>query len=212
MAEGDDVEKALRSLQQMLKHHDYSKAGPVIASAKAQLLRARVLIPSLQLQRSKPRAVQLAQEITECGALIAIRRKDAEGFLRYVSQLQEFYNINATLRESGELKEDSRTNESKITGLYLLLLLIQRDNAGYHMALEKLEMAEDGKIYRGDDPFINYPVKMEQWLSEGVYDKVWKATTGHDIPSEEFSLFTDVSDPLSYTNRDLSLGNSRLGT
>ena len=45
-----------------------------------------------------------------------------------------------------------------------------------------------------EDRFIGYPVKLERWLMEGSYDRVWKAVGGGaGVPAEEFGVFSEVS-------------------
>ena len=91
-------------------------------------------------------------------------------------------------------------------GLYLLLLLTRGDYAGFHCVLEGLEM-EAGIVGNDDDDdgvdgatggleedrFIGYPVRLERWLMEGSYDRVWKATKGGvGVPGEEEGVFSEV--------------------
>ena len=42
------------------------------------------------------------------------------------------------------------------------------------------------------DRYIGYPVKLERWLMEGSYDRVWGATKKEGVPSEEFAVFSEV--------------------
>lgn len=80
------------------------------------------------------------------------------------------------------------------------------DYAGFHTLLETLEVAAaqareeqgSGSGVRGgleDDQFIQYPIRLEQALMEGSYDRVWGETKGERVPSEEFALFSEVSSP-----------------
>ena len=64
--------------------------------------------------------------------------------------------------------------------------------------LEGLETGigvEVGKGRKGleEDKFIGYPVKLERWLMEGSYDRVWKAVGREGVPSEDFGVFSEVS-------------------
>lgn len=43
------------------------------------------------------------------------------------------------------------------------------------------------------DKYIGYPVKLERWLMEGSYDRVWGATKREGVPGEEFGVFSEVS-------------------
>ncbi|KAG9711457.1 hypothetical protein KCU75_g25068, partial [Aureobasidium melanogenum] len=87
---------------------------------------------------------------------------------------------------------DKHGNQSKITGLYLLLLLSQGDYAGFHTVIEGLEMAFGGRKRLDDDAFIQYPMRLEQALMEGSYDRVWGETKGERVPSPEFAVFSEV--------------------
>jgi 26S proteasome regulatory subunit N12 len=98
---------------------------------------------------------------------------------------------------------------SKITGLYLLLLLSQGDYAGFHTLLESLIVGEgesEGQsTIRGgggleEDKYIKYPVELERSLMEGSYDQVWRKTSGKDgvVPGVEFGLFSEVSRKLGH--------------
>lgn len=81
-------------------------------------------------------------------------------------------------------------------GLYLLLLLTKGDYAGFHTVIEGLEVELAGRGGEGGglegDRFIGYPVKLERWLMEGAYDRVWKATREAGGVGEEFGVFSEV--------------------
>ena len=82
-----------------------------------------------------------------------------------------------------------------MTGLYLLLLLTKGDYAGFHTVLEGLEVEKGGGAGAAgleEDRFIGYPVKLERWLMEGSYDRVWAATKREGVPGEEFGVFSEV--------------------
>jgi 26S proteasome regulatory subunit N12 len=67
------------------------------------------------------------------------------------------------------------------------------DYAGFHTLLEGLENSEEGKEAVEKDEFVRYPVRLEQALMEGSYDKVWSEMKGERVPSEEFAIFSEVS-------------------
>ncbi|KAI9787687.1 MAG: regulatory particle non-ATPase [Geoglossum umbratile] len=177
-----DLTAILRRIHSSLSHRDYGTATALLTKAKLGLLSLNALIPT---PTTPPGALALARETLELGALTSIRQQDPEGFTRYVQQLQPFYELpSSRLPRAGG-------NRSKITGLYLLLLLSQGDYAGFHTLLEALEVSEDAKAFE-EDVFIQYPVKLEQWLMEGSYDKVWGATKSERVPSEEYGVFSEV--------------------
>ncbi|TKA67201.1 hypothetical protein B0A49_04514 [Cryomyces minteri] len=180
------AEKELSSLLQQLHHslssHNYSSSKQLLSRAKLALLQINALVPTSESSQTH---LVRAREVLELGALISIRLQDPESFTRYFQQLQLFYSLpeDRLPREGG--------NASKITGLYLLLLLSQGDYAGFHTLLEGLEVAE-GKKRLEKDAFIQYPIRLEQALMEGSYDRVWGETKGERVPSEEFGVFSEV--------------------
>lgn len=182
-----DLSSLLKQLHHTLSSHDYHKSTSLLSKAKLALLQLNALVPS---PTTPTHTLALARETLELGALVSIRLQDPAAFTRYFQQLQPFYDLPATT-----LSHDG-SQKSKITGLYLLLLLSQGDYAGFHTLLESLETAvadadADGKGLE-EDVFVQYPVKLEQWLMEGSYDRVWGATKSERAPSEEYGVFSEV--------------------
>ena len=120
---------------------------------------------------------------------MSIRVQDPDAFTRYYQQLLPFYELPDSNFERGT----GSGQRSKVTGLYLLLLLTKGDYAGFHTVLEGLEIEEAGKGGLDGDEYIQYPVKLERWLMEGSYDRVWGATKREGVPSEEYGVFSEVS-------------------
>jgi hypothetical protein len=183
-----ELQTVLQQLHQSLQSHNYQQSTSLLSKAKIALLNINALIPQ---EKTSRKHLQLAREALELGAIISIRLKDTVSFTRYFQQLQPFYELpGSTLPKDGG-------NASKVTGLYLLLLLSEGDYAGFHTLLETLEVAaaQDGHKLE-DDQFIQYPIRLEQALMEGSYDRVWGETKKERVPSEEFGLFTEVHRPL----------------
>ncbi|KAF7502981.1 hypothetical protein GJ744_004742 [Endocarpon pusillum] len=126
-----DLATLLHSLQHALQTNP-SSAQRDLSTAKIALLHSNALIPSAQTATS---TLQTARSILETGALISIHVKDPSAFVRYWSQLQPFYDYSAP-------DYSPSPDRSKITGLYLLLLLSQGDYAAFHTVLEGLVAAE----------------------------------------------------------------------
>ena len=186
----DDLTSLIRQLEQNISSSNHKTSPSLLSRAKLALLHQDALVPSTETPQN---VLQSAMQILELGALISIRLQDTDAFTRYFQQLQPFYSTPASSSFRGQ------SQRSKITGLYLLLLLSQGDYAGFHTLLEGLEVAagptqEDGSG-KGldDDEFIQYSVRLEQWLMEGSYDRVWEETKSERVPSEDFAIFSDVS-------------------
>ncbi|KXL45030.1 hypothetical protein M433DRAFT_154698 [Acidomyces richmondensis BFW] len=176
----------LKIIEQLesLKANNLKQAPQLLSQAKRALLSLNALVPG---EHTKPEYHALATHVLELGALLSIRLKDTDSFTRYYQQLQPFYSLPA---RRWNAREDSG-NPGKVTGLYLLLLLSLGDYAGFHTVLEGLELSS-GKEQIEKDQYIQYPVRLEQALMEGSYDKVWAETKGERVPSEEFGVFSEV--------------------
>ncbi|KAI1117859.1 SAC3/GANP/Nin1/mts3/eIF-3 p25 family-domain-containing protein [Nemania sp. NC0429] len=184
------AERALQQILSQLKSHPnapYSEASKLLSKAKIALLQLKAVTPS---PSTPPSHLALAREVYEAGALFSIRAKNAEAFTRYVSQLHPFYE----LADDAERRGDGGSNWNKVTGLYLLLLLTQGRYAEFHSELEALSTRARGG--GGDeiehDRYLGYPIKLERWLMEGSYDRVWKAMKSREVPSEEYGVFSEI--------------------
>jgi len=184
------ADKELRQIIQQLhatKPATLSQAPQLLSRAKLALLHLNALLPT---DSSSADHLALARETLELGAFLSIRLRDTDAFTRYFQQLQPFYALPAP--KSSTAKRAQHSNESKVTGLYLLLLLSVGDYAGFHTLLEGLESSEEGKEAVEKDEFVRYPVRLEQALMEGSYDKVWSEMKSERVPSEEFAIFSEV--------------------
>lgn len=177
------AERELTSLLTSLKSRPlpYGEAAALLSRAKLLLLQLHALTPS---PSAPPAYLVLARDVYEQGALASIRAKDPDAFTRYVSQLQPFYEVSGG---AGRRSEE----QNKITGLYLLLLLTQGRYAEFHSELEGLGVAS-GLVDVEGDRYLGYPIRLERWLMEGSYDRVWKAMKKGEVPCEEFGVFSEV--------------------
>lgn len=169
----------------------------LLSQAKRQLLHLNALLPS---SSTSPQLLYLARSTLEIGALISIRQQNPDAFTRYFQQLSPFYELPAS---SFSPQDDGQ--RSKVTGLYLLLLLTKGDYAEFHTLLEALEVEIGAATGKGleSDRYIGYPVKLERWLMEGSYDRVWKAVGGEGVPSEEFGVFSEVRELRLLSDRSI---------
>jgi hypothetical protein len=188
------ADKELKTLIQQLhatKPATLAQAPALLSRAKLALLHLNALLPT---DASSAEHLALARETLELGAFLSIRLRDTDAFTRYFQQLQPFYALPAPKsKTSARGGAAQHGNESKVTGLYLLLLLSVGDYAGFHTLLEGLESSEEGKEAVEKDEFVRYPVRLEQALMEGSYDKVWSEMKSERVPSEEFAIFSEVS-------------------
>lgn len=187
-----DLKTFVSQLQKDLEQRKLDNAVSVLSQAKRALLQQGALFPSTSLS---PQVHSQAREILELGAITSLRLMDSESFIRYYQQLQPFYDFEREVAGStAAYKDISKTSQrSKITGLYLLLLLSSGDTSQFHTVLEGLIVEASLKGHSvEDEPFIKYPVELERSLMEGSYDKVWRATKSSEVPTEDFGLFSNV--------------------
>jgi 26S proteasome regulatory subunit N12 len=184
VALGSATSSSLDSILHALQKVDPASSQPHLSKAKLVLLQQNALIPS---EQTPVQTLKTARSILETGALLSIRARDPASFIKYYSQLQPFYDFPG-------LQSTPSAERSKITGLYLLLLLSQGDYAGFHTLLESLIVAEgaNGGKSVEEDKYIKYPIELERSLMEGSYDLVWRKTKGQDVIDKEFALFSDV--------------------
>ncbi|RDA94565.1 hypothetical protein CP533_2712 [Ophiocordyceps camponoti-saundersi (nom. inval.)] len=163
----------------------YPEANSLLSKAKLAILQLKALTPKSSVPSH---LLALARETYEQGALFAIRARQPEAFTRYVQQLQPFYELPSS-RLPPNLPE-----RNKITGLSLLLLLTQGRYAEFHSELESLAN-RDGGGSPGDvegDSYLGFPIRLERWLMEGSYDRVWKAMKSSEVPCDEYSVFSEI--------------------
>ncbi|KAL2194521.1 SAC3/GANP/Nin1/mts3/eIF-3 p25 family-domain-containing protein [Corynascus similis CBS 632.67] len=165
----------------------YPETAALLSRAKLLLLKLDALTPPSSTSSPRPALLALARDTYEQGALASIRARDPAAFTRYVSQLRPFYELLPA--------QDGEDERNKITGLYLLLLLTQGLYGEFHSELEALSMttaAAGGGVDVEGDRYLGYPIRLERWLMEGSYDRVWKAMKKGEVPCEEFGVFSEI--------------------
>ncbi|KAI1435886.1 SAC3/GANP/Nin1/mts3/eIF-3 p25 family-domain-containing protein [Xylaria sp. CBS 124048] len=190
------AERTLQQILSQLKSNPdapYSEASKLLSKAKIALLQLKAVTPTVSTPSSH---LALARQVYEVGALFSIRAKNADAFTRYVTQLQPFYELvdddDADADADDTADRDVEENRNKVTGLYLLLLLTQGRYAEFHSELETLSTRARGSEEIERDRFLGYPIKLERWLMEGSYDRVWNAMKSREVPSEEYGAFSEI--------------------
>ncbi|CAK7273065.1 regulatory particle non-ATPase [Sporothrix epigloea] len=174
-------------LSQLKTARTYPEQAKLLSKAKLALLQLGALTPSLTTDRGSavPASVlALARETYEQGALCSIRAQDADAFTRYVQQLVPFYAL------PGSVLPPNVAARNKVTGLYLLLLLTEGRYGEFHSELESISTREGAESE--NDRYLGYPIRLERWLMEGSYDRVWKAMKQGEEPCEEYSVFSEI--------------------
>lgn len=148
-----------------------------LSRAKIELTQTGLLVPSPEDATTRSADVAAARDILEVGALSSLRQRDVVSFDRYVGLLHVFYHDCGTHLPGSK-------NEEALLGLSLLRLLSSNDISQFHTTLETLPAD-----LVASSPYIQHPVNLERWLTEGSYSKVWRARK--DVPREEYSFFVD---------------------
>jgi len=157
MAEGHA--KELRRLAEAGK----VEAGmQVLNKVKLELTQFASLPPSQETTRTSKKERLLARDVYESAVVLFEAAHDKHNMMRHLQALKPF---NFEYRR--ELGDSSKRSE--MIGLELLLLLVEQDLAEFHSLLELVPMAERS------NKSIQFVIELEQFLSEGSYNKVLAA-------------------------------------
>uniref|UniRef100_A0A915BDT8 26S proteasome non-ATPase regulatory subunit 8 n=1 Tax=Parascaris univalens TaxID=6257 RepID=A0A915BDT8_PARUN len=121
--------------------------------------------------------VTIHRDLFEIDALYAVLRADFNGFHEAITVVLNFYESYSSGGES--------PNKYLMIGLDLMYLLATNHLAEFHMLLEQVEQS-----VQQSNPYISTPVKLEQSLIEGVYNKV--VLTEGTIPSPYYAVFIRI--------------------
>lgn len=117
----------------------------------------------------------ITRDLLEIDALVAAIKGDLQAFSVSISAVMSFYS---TLR-------DESANKFLLQGLNLMYLLVSNRLSDFHVFLEQIEQ----RIQTGN-PYISTPVKLEQSLMEGAYNKI--VLTEKNIPSPYYASFVRI--------------------
>lgn len=123
------------------------------------------------------RALLVAREVMEIGAQHSVAVRNVQAFKRYMAILKTYYmDYAGTLAESPKMYE--------LLGLNLICLLSQNRTAEFHTELELLP----AKVIQ-ENAYIASPVRLEQFIMEGSYNKV--IDTKENVPAKSYSYFIE---------------------
>lgn len=123
------------------------------------------------------RDIFAARDVYEVATLLSVKQEDDVAFERQVAQAKTFY-----VDYAGILPASSR--QTLIQGLNLMRLVAQNRIAEFHTELELVPAA------LRSDSFIEYALRLEQYLMEGSYSKIREATMA--TPDSSFEFFVDM--------------------
>ena len=119
-------------------------------------------------------SAMLARNVLEIGAQHAIAVRDVVAFERFMAQLKTYYERDA-----------SSAYRFELLGLNLMCLLAQNRIADFHAELERLPHET-----LTSNAYIRCPVRLEQFIMEGSYNKVLMMKD--NVPAESYAFFIDM--------------------
>lgn len=165
------------------------KAAAAEDSMEKDAALAKKLLPKLQLKiatqkfgagaaadAERIKFLTVARETMELALLLCVREREGDDvFARRYAQLKPFY---AHALEALGIARSA--NEMLMEGLHLMFLLSQNKVGEFYTALEAIPFDA-----RTQNRFIQYPVELEQLLTEGAYGKVLRARAAVPAPCYE---------------------------
>ncbi|EKX40397.1 26S proteasome regulatory complex, subunit RPN12 [Guillardia theta CCMP2712] len=165
--------------------------GGDMDGAKKLMVQLKILMTSFKstpgvvaANEANVQELMIVREFYELGCLVSAQSEDIEGFERHFAVVKSCYTDYA-----GVLPQSEKQYE--LQGLNLLCLLAQSKIAEFHTELELIP------VDVWENPFIKFPINLEQYLMEGSYQKVLESPGG--VPSKSYSYFVRL---LSGTVRD----------
>jgi len=183
---------ALKTAEDILaKLRDACKKGATDDAAKllTQMKIATMSLESLSglkpPSECNPKELLVTRETYELACLhVSLKQKDMSSFERHMAQLKTIYTDYSALIPKSD-------RQMELQGLSLLSLLAQSKIAEFHTELELIPVGE------WETKFIKFPIKLEQYLMEGSYQKV--LASNQDLPCDSYKMFVEM---LSGTVRD----------
>lgn len=210
------LEVLTNSLKDSFDAKDYNKVEELLNSIKIQLIENELLVPNLNkiTDSNYVNDLIISRSILEIGALTSINLEEFEKFENYLQQLRVFY-FNSVNNE----QLSKSINKNKLISLYLLLLLSKGDIVKFHTEYEFLNVHLKNI---DNDIYISYPIKLENWLLEGYYNKAMELILNNKseekLKLKEFNIFnktlqlairTEISRLIEKTYKELPILNAK---
>ena len=132
-----------------------------------------------------PQELMLARETYELATLLSVKAQDVASFERHLAKAKTLYNDYNTIHSHGQsVSMPKSERQNLILGLNLLFLLSQNRMAEFHTEMELIPLEMHSTI------FIEHPVRLEQYLMEGSYNKVVAAQ--REVPADSYHFFMGI--------------------
>ncbi|CAN8075445.1 unnamed protein product [Agarophyton chilense] len=156
---------------------DLQSCASLLTELKIALTSLPGLAPATQVTASAIPDISLARDVYELATLLSVKQEDDVSFERHVAQVKTYY-----VDYAGVMAQSKRQN--LLLGLNLLRLMAQNRIAEFHTELEVIAPSARS------DKYINYPLRLENYLMEGSYSKIREEKMA--APHAAFNLFVDM--------------------
>jgi len=156
---------------------DTDSAQAQLRKLKLQLINFKLFPPFDAPEPVYKKQLLLAREVYELAVVLSLKVKDFPSYERHIAQVKPFYFDYALLLPESERKWPT-------LGTNLLGLLAHNKIGEFHTELELIPIDARSNNY------IKYPVEIEQYLTEGSYNKVLNARKL--MPHETYSVFLEM--------------------
>lgn len=153
---------------------DSEKTASLLGTLKVAVTQFPALPPLFEQTPTAQQELMLARELLEHAVLFSVHQQDEAAFERNFLQLRSYYTDTRHMLPLSP-------QEYLITGLNLLRLLVQNRIAEFHTELEVIPAEAHG------NPYIKHSIELEQFLTEGAYNKIVSAKS--DLPDPAYGYF-----------------------
>ncbi|KAG0660320.1 regulatory particle non-ATPase [Maudiozyma exigua] len=184
----------VKTLNAAFESKDYESCEKIIPAVKLELIKNKIFLPDFtNTNEQYINDLNITKRILEIGALTNIFLSRNEAFENDFTQLRTFYFCKNEKLANSE-------NKSKIICLYLLVLRSDGDVTKFHSELEYLDRHIPNLE---DDKLLSYPIKVDRWLMEGLYQRAWELLdAGLNIPEFDvfnMTLMTAIRDEIAHS-------------
>lgn len=156
-----------------------TEIGKLLENLKLKLVECQVdFLPSKDDFLNETH-INVARTTLEIGALWAIEMKNKDLFERYMAQLKSYY-LDYSIADASE-----PPYKAQLLGLNLMRLLSENKLADFHTELELLK----GTVLYSNI-YISNPIKIEQYMMEGRYNKIFLMQ--NSVPAANYNFFMNT--------------------
>uniref|UniRef100_A0AC35TU08 CSN8_PSD8_EIF3K domain-containing protein n=1 Tax=Rhabditophanes sp. KR3021 TaxID=114890 RepID=A0AC35TU08_9BILA len=158
---------------------DLASRDATVISNLLQQCKAELGNPEIFKTLNQNQCTQIHKDIFEIDALYRAGTSDINAFKQSIAMVLNFYKSHPN---SGP---EAFPQANLLTGLHLMYLLAVNDLPAFHMHLEQIS-----PDLQANNSYISVPVKIEQFLNEGAFNKI--VLTEKSLPSPYYLAFIRI--------------------